>query len=264
MKRIFALVLILMLSFSALAAYEAPQAVSRGGTIVVRVPWSWINGQQLVGSWWGSIDHPVGDTKEQVLFPVMPPSDVAEWVLQGSMEEELIRVFTVARAESKAMVMNRRPLDDNYYVVIRPEKKFGGSFDLHYSVSEWGMTMNDDIVHGNLKLDQETQRINLKIDSLDGIKAAWQKNFDGFGITLFEVQGVYIAVITEKNARKEDLEYTQLYIDAPGYDFDYFYLQMEGYMDGKNGVYCCVLSEAEAKLMMDDVSVRLEHDHSKW
>lgn len=263
MKKTLIMILVLMLSFSALAAYEAPQAVSRGGTIVVRVPWSWINGQQLGGSWWGSIDQAVGDTKEQVLFPVMPPSEVAEWVLQSSMEEEPIRTLAVAKAESKAMVMNRRPLDDNYYVVIRPEKKFGSTFDLYWSVSEWGMTMAGDTVHGDLQLDQETQVTTLKIDSMDGIKAAWKKSFDGFKVTLFEVDGVYIAVINEKGVKKNDLEYTQLYIDAPGYDFDYFFIQLDGYMDGGEGVYCCVLSEAEAKLMMDDVSVRLEHDHTK-
>lgn len=264
MKKTLILILVLMLSFSALASYEGPQAVSRGGTIVVRVPWSWINGQQLTGSWWGSIDHAVGETKEQVLFPVMPPSEVAEWVLQGSMEEEPIRTLAVAKAESKAMVMNRRPLDDNYYVVIRPEKKFGSSFDLHYSVSEWGMTMVDDLVHGDLQLDQETQVVNLKIDSMDGMKAAWKKDFGGFRMTLFEVDGVYIAVITEKGAKQDDLKYTQLYIDAPGYDFDYFYVQMEGYIDGSEGIYCCVLSEAEYLELKGGSKVRLEHDHTQW
>ena len=263
MKKILALILILMLSFSAYAA-EVPKAVSRGGTIVIRIPYEWMDSQQLVGSWWGSIDHPVGDTKEQVLFPIIPPDEVANWVLQGSMEEEMIRLFAVAQAESKAKTMSRRPLNDHYYVVIRPEEKFGGSFDLYYSVSEWGLSMSDDTVHGDLKLDQETQKLKLKIDALDGIKTEWKKDFGGFGISLFAVQDVYIAVIEEPGVKAEDLDYTQLYIDAPGYDFDYFYIRMEGYMDGKKGVYCCVLSEAEAKLMMDDVSVRLEHDHTKW
>ena len=263
MKKILAIILILMLSFSALAA-EGPMAISRGGTIVIRIPWDWMNQLELGPSWWGSIDHAVGETKEQVLFPVMQPSKVAEWMLQGSADEQLIRTFQINGTESKALILNRRPLDDHYYAIVRPENKFGSSFTLHWSVSEWGMTMNDDIVHGDLKLDMETQITPLDVTPMDGLKADWTASYDSFDLSLFSVQNVYIAVIAEKNASQDDLEYTQLYIDAPGYDFDYFYTQMQGYMDGSNGIYCCVLSEAEAKLMMDKVSVRLEHDHTKW
>lgn len=263
MKKMLILLLALLLMGSALAA-EAPQAVSRGGTIVIRIPWKWMNALELGPSWWGSIFHAEGDSKEQVLFPVMPPSKVADWKLQGSKDEELIRSFAINREESKALIMNRRPLDDNYYAVIRPDSKFGNVFDLHWSVSEWGMTMDDDIVHGDLKHDMETQVLSLKIDPMNDAKAAWKGNFDGFKIALFEVDGIYVAVIEEKGAKDEDLRYTQLYIDAPGYDFDYFYTRMEGYMDDGTGVYCCVLSEDEARLMMDGVDARLEHDHSKW
>lgn len=263
MKKILALILMIMLSFSAMAA-DVPQAVSRGGTIVVRIPWKWINSAELGPSWWGSIDQAVGESAEHALFPVIPPSKVASYLLGGITADERIRIFSASAPENKALVMNNRPLDDNWYAVIRPESRFGGSFDLYWSVSEWSMTMQDRTAHGNLERDMETSVFPLKITSMDGAKAAWTSVYGGISYTLFEVEGIYIAVIEEKNARAEDLPYTQLYIDAPGYDFDFFYTQMEGYMDGNTGVYCCVLSDEEFQLLKEDVIPRLEHDHSKW
>jgi len=259
--RIVLFALIIMLSFSVLASQM--HAVSRGGTIVVRVPYQVLDQAQLVGSWWGSIDQAVDERAEQVLFPVIPPMKVAEYLLAGDFSGDLIRTMAVSSVDSKALVMNKRPLDDNLYLVLRPEEKFGSSFDLYWSVSEWSMSMQDTVAHGNLELDMETQVTSLSVTSMDGIKPHWQHSYGGFSISLFEVSGVYVAVIEEPNARKEDLRYTQLYIDAPDYDFDYFYMEMDGYLDGGSGIYCTVLSEAEANLLQDKASVRLEHDHAR-
>ena len=264
MKKIIAMILILLLCGTAFAA-EKPQAVSRGGTIVVRVPYGWIDSAPLAGSWWGFLGQGENDTPEDVLFPIVPPSKVAEILLSGDFADRRANVFNISSVDSKALVMNNRPLDDHWYTVLRPEKKFGKSFDMHWSVAQWQLSVKGGEVSGSLELDMPTEVFTLSVDSMDDAKAAWEKNCGSFTLSLFPVEGVHIAVIREKGVKREDLEHTQLYIDGKGlYDYDYSFLRLRGYMDGKNGVYCCVLSDEEAVLIKDGAALRLEHDHGKW
>ena len=262
MKKALILILILMMGFSAFAA-EMPQAVSRGGTIVIRIPWEWINGCEMGGTWWGGIYQGENETMEEVLMDIVPPSEVASKILGGN-SDYTIRTFGFNSYDSKALQMSNRPLDDAWYCVVRPEKKFSDSFKMYHTVMEYNLSIHDNQVSGSLereKVDQDP--MDVAVSSMNGIKPAWEKNYDGFGMVLYEVQGVYIAVITEKNAKKDDVAYTQLYIRANGYDFSNFCVDLVGYMDGKNGVYCCVLSEGEFAELKDGADVRLEHDHAK-
>ena len=243
---------------------KKPQAVSRGGTIVIRIPWEWINGCEMGGTWWGDISQAENETLEEVLMTILPPSEVASKILGGN-DDYTIRTFGFNGVDSKAYRMSSRPLDDAWYCVVRPEKKVSGSFSMYATVMEYSLSIRDDQVSGNLEREKVDQSpVDVAVTSMDGIKTTWKKNYDGFSVALYEVQGVYIAVITEKNARKADIEATQLYIRMNGYDYSQVRVDLDGYMDGKTGVYCCVLSEGEFLELKDGAAVRLEHDHSKW
>ena len=243
---------------------KKPQAVSRGGTIVIRIPWEWINGCEMDGTWWGDLSQAENETLEEVLMTIVPPTEAANKLLGGN-DDYTIRTFGFNGVDSKAMRMSSRPLDDAWYCVVRPEKKVSGSFKMHHTVMEYSLSIRDNQLSGSLEREKADQTpIDVSVTPMDGIKAAWKKNYDGFGMVLYEVEGVYIAVITEKNAKKADIEATQLYIPVNGYDYSQVRIDLDGYMDGKNGIYCCVLSEGEFLELKDGAKVRLEHDHSKW
>lgn len=257
MKKILAIILMIMLSFSAMAA-DVPQAVSRGGTVVIQIPWEWINSAEMGGTWWGGIYQGEDERLTDVLFNMLPPSEVASAVLGGYSGARMIRTFGFNGWDSKALRMSSRPLEDAWYCVVRPEYGFSNNIVMYSTVMEYSLIVQDGVASGNLEREKVDQNpINIPVTAMDDLKASWKKDYSGFSLSLFPVQQVYIAVIYEKNAPADDLSNTRLLIPMTGYDYEEVCIDLDGYMDGKTGVYCCVLSGEEALQITEGAAVRL-------
>lgn len=265
MKKWLILALVFLLCGSAMAAQE-PQAVSRGGTLVLRIPHEWIDSVKLGACWWNSIFQSTDETAAQVLFQYIAPERAEALAAQGDFSDEIVRTLYISEYANNALQMSVRPLNDGWYAAIRPKEDFDDRWSFLPSISEYRFSCEHGQAGGSAELEYvDEASFSLQIKSMDGMKAAWEKDIDNFRLRLYPVQEVYIAVIHENGTAEEDLKYAQLHIDLPTvYNFGDVFIKLSGYLDGGKGVYCCVLSGEEAEAIMNGGRVYMAHDHIKW
>lgn len=264
MKRVISAALALMLLSGPCSAAQKPvQAAVRGNTAVVAVPYDWMYERC---------------SKE---YPEYPPGqrtpsfqsslEVADenWLDRNLTEDELQQLqidhvdgeayyldidmlisSSAEHAETDRLPMSVRFIDDTWYLVFR-QKEMNIDAACRYSVRQvyWGDRI--EVVHHWGDLIPEAE---IDVSRFKG-SAAYETQSGNLSISVFEAVGANIAVIEEKNADKNLI--SQVEFKLP----DGSFTRLSGYLDGKNAVYCCILSDQEMQLLKDGASVQLQRNH---
>lgn len=266
MKKYISAALVLMLLSGAGAASEKPvQAAVRGNTAVVAVPYEWMH-ERCSREY---PEYPPGKRTPyfQSRLEVVDENWLAENLPEGTVEGmekavgltdggayyldiDMLISSSAEHAETDRLPMSVRFIDNAWYLVFR-QKEMNVDNSCRYSVRQvyWGEKI--EVVHhwGDLIPEEE-----IDVSRFKG-SAAYETQSDNLSISVFEAIGANIAVIEEKNADKNLISQVKLMLPGGAT------AEISGYMDGKNAVYCCVLSDQEMQLLKDGASIQLLRNH---
>ena len=233
------------------------QAVSRGGTVVVRFSDSWLDARERVNTFGFMEEIPVSGKRAGYVLSESLHGKAYNTFLSDYMEDGRAR----ARANSPYIIaqegdvlMSRRHIGSEWYIVIRPQKRFGTSWSMYWRVESRELQMENDELNQNFDQQSVEEWQRLQLERLDGQSEAFSRHCMGFDIHVFDVLDGSIAVIREENAGAEQIENALLMIDGAPYG-----IALNGYMDGDAAIYCCALSEAERSALSHNVGVQLWH-----
>ena len=240
------------------------KAVTRGGTIVLRISDEWLYSFEDISGVFGfSMPAYYGgedawEALDQYLHGERLAAFLDDYTADGSAES--IARTPAVLCTGGELLMNERHIGPYWYITVRPAEKFGSSWDMYWRVDEMDITMEADseIDHadGTVKYDDvfsaqfNRQTIEdhktVKAESMSSNKAGFTKEYDGLELQIFEGLDTNIGLIYEKNADKDLLENVEVRIG----DRASFYVS--GYMNGSNGVYVFVLTDAEVNAVKNE------------
>ncbi len=244
--------------------YKGVDATTRGGTLVIRVSDAWLqqrSGEDLEadfeGYWAGEFTGTEAATQ-----------------LAGLLHGAAYRAFLEAAGKSAAMdtalvpdvplpegglLLNRRHIGAAWFLTMRPdaeglkelEKKGRLYVDLGFNVNTLTMIGSalDVYVSGQWLNGGESTRIKPK-ESKN--KTRFKLESDVLSLAVYKDMGINICVLHHRGFGAHPLDGATLRID--GVDQG---LRLNGYDTGKDAIFCCVLTEAEALALEGGASVEL-------
>lgn len=230
------------------------QAVARGGTIVVRFSDAWLAQPELTGVFgWSPDSEYTGEKAERLLADYLHGdtynSFMADYLADGSAEGRARNPVILDE-----LIMNRRHIGSDWYIVVRPEEKFSDSWEMYWHINGIKLRREDESLFTNFDLQTVEEYKELKLSRGGGEGPVFELENDGLHMAVYRELDANIAVIYEKNADKDFLEGAQLRM--PGMEEG---IELDGYMDGKQGVYCCTLTDAELALLQNGVRPEIWH-----
>ena len=245
-QRIVVLLACLML-LSATALAEDVESAIRGKTLIIRMPDTWVqekiqDAAPHVG-WWGD--------------------DGQSWMWKSPASEWKLAQFTVndsAPNEGSAilpayswggdMEMSLNRIGGSWYAVLRLEET-SDSKDIHYELCNVDYNFSEPDVLTAEEKSCVSVEMALHPQDMSTKRPDFNAQYGNVRISLFPALGATAAVIVEENADKDLLQDVQLQV-GNGYG-----ALMNGYMDGKNAVYCCMLSDETAREIRNGAKVSL-------
>ena len=245
-------------------------AVARGGTIVLRFTDEWLNGEdwKLTGVFAApDYDRAEGMQAKAAASELLNGEallDVLAGIDAGEMPETYARVPFVfdsydwnekaQRFDKTALMMNSRHINGCWYFCIRPDWAFDDECEIYWRIENNGLWLEDGaLVYG---WDTQTleERRTVKLEKAGSAKAVCSVEMNGIRVEIFDEMDTHIAVIYERNADKDLLANVRFSIGGATV------LNVEGYMNGTDAVYCCVLSEGEYQAVKSGMQVELLRD----
>jgi len=232
-------------------------AVERGGTVIVRVPESWMENQSgYTQPFFGesSREYTGNQAREWLAMDVHGQAYEAfltDWENSG---EATATGWRAGIQEVKGLkLMNDRHLGNAFYFVLRPEGKVGDTLDVNLGLSRMRAEAEGDVLRMYLDAEWSNEKYPLKLTK-NSSSAVFTGEYGNNRLSLYETGlGVYAAVIYKFDADSGDLFYLWLEIE------DRKNIVMNGYMHKDKGVYCCVLTEGEAQMIMNGYEVVIEN-----
>lgn len=225
-------------------------AVERGGTIVVRIPDGCMepfaeNKERFVSDF--------GNFSEPIEYPDRTAQSVAAGLLCGNDYIAFMQAWESGSAKTAAVTgrsfirkpksdsvsMNTRHIDGAWYDINHSFGKSSDRWDINVRVDcidIW--TEGDTLV--TFYRDGDSLDLALVPESMKGMKPVFSGKYDNLELSIYDAIETYIAVFHEPVGNAESLEYIGL--DINSYETD---ILMNGYMNGKMAVFCCVLTDAE-------------------
>lgn len=238
---------------------EDVQAVSRGGTIVVRFSDAWLNTHELTNVLaWSTDDTYEGSQAWQMLGEYLHGADYcafAEAYLEKGRAEG--RSNTPYILSDQAMVMSRRHIGSSWYIVVRPQKKFRNDWSMYWRVSSLNLHMENDVLTSRFDLQTIEENRELALERLDEIDIRFSGDYEGFSMEVYDALDGHVAVIREESAQTDHLEDAKLMIEGMTASVD-----LLGYAEGRDGVYCCMLTDAELDALMNRAQAQLWHEEA--
>ena len=231
-------------------------AVVRGGTVIVRIPEAWMEKQSgFTRAFFGTTSREyTGEEAGKSLSADLRGQAYADFLREWQTTGAAKAVTWGANIEcgEKILKMNERHIGNARYFVLRPSGKVKDSLKVSLSLLRRSAEAEGDVLR--LSNDSEWDgKYTLKI-TRDDAEAAFTGEYDGCRLTLYETKlGVYAAVVYKYDADEADLFYLNLTVG------DREAVVMNGYMSGDKGVYCGVLTEGEARLIMDGENVEIRN-----
>lgn len=232
---------------------ENVRAVSRGGVVVVKFSDAWLDVQDVSQTAVGSLQCDAGQAAWRQLGEYLHGekyfSFVEAYFARGEAQGRAREPFISTR---DAQLMSSRHIADDWYIVVRPEKKFKDSWDMLWRVNSVQLRMDAaGLVHGVEMQSQEENR-TLELERLDGEAACFETSTGDFDLQIYSVMDGYVAVLSDPDGATEKMNCARLMIDgAPDL------IPLSGYADGEAGVYCCALSEGEVNALKGKTAVQL-------
>lgn len=234
-------------------------AVARGRTIVVRISDDWMAPLSMNPPFGFSSVTCANETEERIRLTYWFSDSERDSFLNLAdafgYNEETIRRPSISDVDNDLIVMNRRRMDDCWYLVIRPDKSFKNTYGVQMSFADVSAVWQFDQLTVSIEGETEPAAYQLNIQSANDSKAIFDKSGGRLRMVVFDELGANIAVIYKKNASSAEAKYAQLSIEG----LDHI-IELEGYKDGSRAVYCCVLSDNELRALESGASIALAHD----
>lgn len=236
---------------------EDVQGVVRGGTILVRFSDAWLAQPELTGVFgWSADNEYTGQEADQLLAEYLHGdvynSFLADYMADGSAEGRA-RNPVILETDGE-LVMNHRHIGSDWYIIVRPAKKFDNDWEMYWRINGIKLRMEDGSLFTNFDLQTVEEHKKLKLARGGSEGPVFEVENDAMQMAVYRELDANIAVIYEKNADKDFLEAAQLRI--PGMVRG---IEMDGYMDGSRGVYCCTLTDAELALLHNGAQAQIWH-----
>ncbi|MBP3653093.1 MAG: WG repeat-containing protein [Clostridia bacterium] len=246
MKKWIAVLLACLMLLAAAALAEDVESAIRGKTLIIRMPDAWIqekiqDAAPHVG-WWGD--------------------DGQSWSWKSPASEWMLSLFIMngsAPAEGSAilpaymyggeMEMSLNRIGESWYAVLRLEEA-SDSKDIQYELCNVDYGISD---MGVLTAKEEscvTVEMALNPQDMSAMQPDFTARYDNIKISLFPALGATAAVIVEENADKDLLREVQMLVDYSCGPL------LNGYMDGEDAVYCCMVSNETAQDIRNGAQVK--------
>ena len=246
-------------------------AVARGGTIVLRFTEEWLNAEdwKLTGVF--AAPH---YTEKQGMEAKAAASELlnGEALLNalagidaGDMPETYARVPFVFDSYDwnekeqgfgkNALMMNQRHINGCWYFCIRPDWPFDDECEIYWRIENNRMWMENGTLFWGWDTQTGEEHRTVKLEKAGKAKAVHSAEMNGLTLEIFDEMDTHIAVIHEHNADKDLLRNVRFSIGGGASVLD-----VEGYMNGTDAIYCCVLSEGEYQAVKSGAQLELQRD----
>lgn len=264
-KRFFAWILILCLLSVFAFAEEEPQAVLRGKTLIVRIPYEWLKARCDDGTLegWAAFG---ADTDEVPLEQLDVIWRLARGHL-GSRALDFVADCMDGEAApvdgywalgytggAKDVIMTQQAIDDAWYTISRLDGN-GLPETLHCDGSRYRLDMRDGMLRMEGEIYDCTQ-MDIEIVKQNGLAPVFSKD----GIEVFEVFDRYLAVVTQKIADKNTLWNACAIINGEKMRIEAAN-SCAGYRDGDgNGVFCFFITPSEFESLKIGGGITMVYD----
>ncbi|MDO4371657.1 MAG: hypothetical protein Q4D43_10055, partial [Clostridia bacterium] len=224
-------------------------AVARGNTIILRIADSDLAKPELTGVFGFSFPETVPVSEAASFLSEYLHGDDYNRALQeiesGSVDA-IVRMPDIlpidADGQDALMIMNRRHIGNAWYYAIRPKDQVGDTWDMYWRINGLKLEMRDDEIL--LTFEQQTPESTRSLSvSPFSDSAAFSRLYDGCKVEVFADAGAdvcaNVAVITQFDADPDYMENSTLCIG------DQVRVPVNGYMSGADGIFCCILTDAE-------------------
>ena len=232
------------------ALAEDVEAVIRGKTLIVRMPDSWV--QEKIQDAAPHVSGFFGDEGVQVWTWKSPAS---EWKLDQFTENNSVpkegSAILPVYIWGGDMEMSLNRINASWYAVLRLKETSDGIESIQYELCNVDYNFSEQGVLTAEENSCVTVEMDLQPLDMDGLQPDFTAQYGNVKISLFPALGATAAVIVEENADRDLLQDVQLQVDS-GFD-----ALMNGYLDGKNAVYCCMISDDVAREVRSGAKVSL-------
>ena len=224
-------------------------AVARGNTIILRIADDDLAKPELTGVFGFSFPETAPASEAASFLSEYLHGDDYNRALQeiesGSVDT-IVRMPDIlpidADGQDALMIMNRRHIGNAWYYAIRPKDQVGDTWDMYWRINGLKLEMRDDEIL--LTFDQQTPESTRSLSvSPFSDSAAFSRLYDGCKVEVFADAGAdvcaNVAVITQFDADPDYMENSTLCIG------DQVRVPVNGYMSGADGIFCCILTDAE-------------------
>ena len=224
-------------------------AVARGNTIILRIADDDLAKPELTGVFGFSFPETAPVSEAASFLSEYLHGDNYNRALQeiesGSVDA-IVRMPDIlpigADGQDALMILNRRHIGNAWYYAIRPKDQVGDTWDMYWRINGLKLEMrNDEIL---LTFEQQTPESTRSLSvSPFSDPAAFSRLYDGCKVEVFADAGAdvcaNVAVITQFDADPDYMENSTLCIG------DQVRVPVNGYMSGADGIFCCILTDAE-------------------
>ena len=233
------------------------QAVVRGGTIVVRFSDAWLARPELTGVFgWSPDSEYSGEAAEKRLTEYLHGdaynSFMADFMADGSAEGRA-RVPDILSVDGE-LIMSRRHIGNAWYAIVRPAVKFNGSWNMYWRIDGIRLRREGESLFTNFDLQTVEEHKELSLSRGGSGGPVFELDNDALALSVYRELDANIAVIYEKSADADFLEDAQLRMSGMTEG-----IELDGYMDGGQGVYCCTLTDGELALLEGGVQPEIWH-----
>ena len=224
-------------------------AVARGNTIILRIADDDLAKPELTGVFGFSFPETAPASEAASFLSEYLHGDDYNRALQeiesGSVDT-IVRMPDIlpidADGQDALMIMNRRHIGNAWYYAIRPKDQVGDTWDMYWRINGLKLEMRDDEIL--LTFEQQTPESTRSLSvSPFSDSAAFSRLYDGCKVEVFADAGAdvcaNVAVITQFDADPDYMENSTLCIG------DQVRVPVNGYMSGADGIFCCILTDAE-------------------
>ena len=221
--------------------------VARGGTIVLRFPDGMLAEPELTGvfGWAFPEDYEGAEAWARVgeLLHGEEYTSFVERVRAGGSAKAVARRPFVVPVEDE-LILNQRHIGSDWYIIVRPKERFEDSWEMYWRIGGLELEMAGNALRESFTLQTVEEYKTVRLSSADSAQSTLQRVAGKLELSVYREMDANIAVICERDADADFLEEVGLRIG----DYDCG-VELTGYMDGADGVFCCTLTDGELHLL---------------
>lgn len=245
-------------------------AVSRGGTIVVSMDYGMLQ-EAYYGDPFFTSDPEVytGEEAVRLAQSMLPEAEYQEfnekYARTGEAEANAYVLSFVGNQggsfRDSDLFMDTRLIGTKWITVTRPLESVGKTWDTFSNVNRMALRAKDGTLEVDITgwggPDLTLTPTQLKNDQPDILVDQGSLHVEVFGLKNYFNESVYIAVIHDENGAEKPMWNVSFQIGDTQRN------ALEGYANGKDAVYCCILNDKEAQLLENGAEIHLFSESAK-